>query len=57
MQNLLGNIQVSDLRRPLKKRGVNDAELIAKHTVKLFNNPDIILCSPSKRTTQTAQSL
>lgn len=45
---------VSDLRRPLKKRGVNDAELIAKHTVKLFNNPDIILCSPSKRTTQTA---
>lgn len=46
--------QVSDLKRPLKKRGFNDAELIAKHTNILFTPPDIIICSPSKRTTQTA---
>ncbi len=46
--------QVSDLKRPLKKRGVTDAEVISKHTNKLFNTPDIIFCSPSKRTTQTA---
>ena len=46
--------QVSDLKRPLKKRGEMDAELIAKHTNKLFNSPDIILCSPSKRTIETA---
>jgi len=46
--------QVSDLKRPLKKRGFNDAQLISKHTSKLFTSPDIILCSPSKRTTQTA---
>ena len=48
--------QVSDLKRPLKKRGYNDAELIAKHTNKLFISPDIILCSPSKRTIQTASA-
>ena len=46
--------QVSDLKRPLKKRGFNDAELISKHTNKLFDSPEFILCSPSKRTSQTA---
>ena len=46
--------QVSDLKRPLKKRGFNDAELVAKHTNTLFTPPDVILCSPSKRTSQTA---
>ncbi|PHS05548.1 MAG: histidine phosphatase family protein [Kordia sp.] len=46
--------QVSDLKRPLKKRGFNDAELVGKHTNTLFNPPDVILCSPSKRTSQTA---
>ena len=46
---------VSDLKRPLKKRGFNDSELISKHTKELFSEPDIILCSPSKRTQQTAR--
>jgi len=46
--------QVSDLKRPLKKRGFKDAESVAKHTNELFTTPDVILCSPSKRTTQTA---
>lgn len=46
--------QVSDVQRPLKKRGYNDAALVAKHTSMLFEKPELILCSPSKRTTQTA---
>jgi len=46
--------QVSDLNRPLNKRGLNDVKLVAKHTNKLFTTIDVILCSPSKRTTQTA---
>lgn len=46
--------QVSDLKRPLKNRGITDAQLIAKHTQQLFEIPDNILCSPSKRTEQTA---
>jgi len=47
--------QVSDLKRPLKKRGFNDSELVAKHTNTLFMPPDVILCSPSKRTVQTSE--
>jgi len=46
---------VSDIKRPLKKRGQNDAELVAKHTKELFVNPDIVLCSPSERTVQTSE--
>lgn len=46
---------LNDLDRPLKARGVSDAKLIAIHTRQLFKNPDIILCSPSKRTLQTAK--
>jgi phosphohistidine phosphatase len=46
--------QVPDEFRPLKKRGVTDAKLISEHTKSLFEKPDIVLCSSSKRTTQTA---
>ena len=46
--------QVSDQFRPLKRRGLTDVSLIAEHTKTLFEMPDAILCSPSKRTTQTA---
>ena len=46
---------VSDINRPLKKRGINDSKLISNHTEMLFENPDIILCSPSKRTVQTSE--
>jgi len=48
-------LQVSDIKRPLKKRGISDAELIAKQTNELFVNPDMVLSSPSKRTVQTAE--
>ena len=47
--------QVSDINRPLKKRGVNDAHSVANYTKELFDNPDIVLSSPSKRTVQTAE--
>lgn len=46
--------QVPDELRLLKKRGVTDAVLIAEHTKSLFQKPDMVLCSPSKRTVQTA---
>jgi phosphohistidine phosphatase len=46
---------VSDLNRPLKKRGIIDANLVSKHTSNLFSKPDMIMCSPSKRTKQTAK--
>lgn len=46
---------VSDIKRPLKKRGINDAQLVANYTNELFVNPDMVLCSPSKRTVQTAE--
>lgn len=46
---------VDDLHRPLKKRGVTDALLVAEYTKYLFQPPDKIICSPSKRTEQTAK--
>jgi len=46
---------VFDIKRPLKKRGVNDAHLVANRTNELFVNPDIVLCSPANRTVQTAE--
>ncbi|MGB1269983.1 MAG: SixA phosphatase family protein [Flavobacteriaceae bacterium] len=46
---------VDDLNRPLKTRGLNDAQLVAVHTKKIFKLPDMVLCSPSKRTRQTAK--
>ena len=47
--------QVNDRCRPLKKRGVTDAKLVAEFTSTMFNTPDLLLCSPAKRTQQTAQ--
>jgi phosphohistidine phosphatase len=44
-----------DLNRPLKNRGITDVKLVAMHTKKLFKLPDFILCSPSKRTQETAK--
>ncbi len=45
---------VSDLQRPLKKRGVLDSNLVSNYTNKLFFLPSLVLCSPSKRTIETA---
>jgi phosphohistidine phosphatase len=47
--------QLPDKLRPLKGRGFSDAKLISEHTKTLFSIPDAVLCSPSKRTEQTAK--
>lgn len=47
--------QVDDMYRPLKERGLTDSQLVAEHTKELFDSPDIVLCSPSKRTQQTSK--
>ncbi|TYB70052.1 histidine phosphatase family protein [Bizionia saleffrena] len=46
---------VSDMQRPLKKRGINDANLVSNSLKDGASTPDVILCSPSKRTQETAQ--
>ncbi len=46
---------VSDLHRPLKKRGISDSILVSNYTKYFFNKPCVILCSPSRRTTETAK--
>ena len=45
---------VDDHDRPLKKRGVNDAVLIAKHLQTKILKPDVIFCSSAQRTKSTA---
>ncbi|MBQ0768217.1 MAG: histidine phosphatase family protein, partial [Bizionia sp.] len=45
---------VSDLNRPLKQRGIKDANLVSNYLNGRAINPQIILCSPSKRTQETA---
>jgi phosphohistidine phosphatase len=42
-----------DRDRPLAPRGRRDAKRIAKHLARLGTGPELILCSPSKRTRQT----
>jgi len=46
---------VPDLHRPLKKRGYNDATLVSNYLKGRAITPNVILCSPSKRTQETAK--
>ena len=46
---------VGDHDRPLKTRGENDAELLAKHTASLYDHPDKIICSTAKRARSTSE--
>jgi phosphohistidine phosphatase len=46
---------LSDIDRPLNKRGKNDAPLMAKKVKKLFIKPDLLVSSPAKRALTTAQ--
>jgi len=48
---------LSDFDRPLNDRGKNDIPTIAKELIKLDFNPELILCSPSKRTRETLKKL
>lgn len=49
------NPTLKDFNRPLNDRGVNDAPLMAKEFVKRNIPFDLIISSPSKRTTQTLE--
>ena len=49
------NENVSDISRSLKKRGINDAHLVSRYLKGRALSPDSIICSPSKRTQETAK--
>lgn len=49
------DINVSDFDRPLNKRGLHDAPMMGKRLKHRNVKPDIILCSPAKRTRQTVE--
>ena len=48
---------VSDLERPLSRRGLSAAETMAQRLAELELVPDLILVSPARRTQQTAEIL
>ena len=46
--------ELSDIDRPLNKRGLDNAPMMARHFRKLRVKPQLIISSPSKRTMTTA---
>jgi phosphohistidine phosphatase len=46
-----------DRERPLTKRGRKAAERVAAHLRQAGHRPDLVLCSPSKRTRETLERL
>lgn len=50
-----GEPSLADAERPLNKRGENAAPLMGKMMKENHVRPDIIICSPAKRTRQTAK--
>lgn len=48
------NNTLSDFDRPLNKRGVRDAPVMAQRLLARGCSPDKVLCSPSTRTRETA---
>ncbi|MFF5209982.1 SixA phosphatase family protein [Streptosporangium sp. NPDC000396] len=46
---------VADRERPLTERGEHDARRVGKQLTSMSLQPDLVLCSPSKRTKQTAK--
>jgi phosphohistidine phosphatase len=44
---------LSDHERPLAPRGRRDAKLIAKHLLRLGDEPELVLCSSAARTRET----
>jgi len=46
---------ITDLERPLKRRGVNAAEAMAHRLQELELVPDLVLVSPARRAQQTAE--
>ncbi|MEX2596563.1 MAG: histidine phosphatase family protein, partial [Salibacteraceae bacterium] len=54
-KSLWDDISINDLERPLKQRGVDNAEDLTKHLLKDNEIPDLIISSPSVRTYETAK--
>jgi len=48
---------IADLERPLKRRGINAAEAMARRLQELELVPDLVLVSPARRAQQTAEIL
>jgi len=48
---------LNDFDRPLKQKGITEASSLAKKLIVLKTNPDLIVCSPAKRTRETLQIL
>lgn len=46
---------ISDLERPLNRRGTSAAEAMARRLLELEFIPDLVLVSPARRTQQTAE--
>ena len=50
-----GDFSLPDFDRPIKKERVEDAKNMASELKSLGVEPDLIICSPAKRTRQTAE--
>ncbi len=50
-----GDFSLPDFDRPIKKDRVDDAKQMASHLKALKLQPELIVCSPAKRTRQTAE--
>jgi phosphohistidine phosphatase len=48
---------LTDLERPLSRRGTNAAEVMARRLIELKLVPELLLASPARRAQQTAQVL
>jgi phosphohistidine phosphatase len=47
--------EVADFARPLNRRGIAEAEAMARRLAELALIPDLIIASPARRTQQTAE--
>jgi len=52
-----GGVFTADFERPLSAHGRRDAQALARHMAARRLRPDLILCSPSKRTRETLAPL
>lgn len=46
---------LSDLERPLKKRGIREATIVGNRLLELTGKPDLLITSPAKRARTTAR--
>jgi phosphohistidine phosphatase len=52
-----GDASLPDHDRPLAKRGRKAAELVGEHLRTAGPSPDLVLCSPARRTRQTVERM